>query len=91
MLSSPLPTRFDLRAEPSPGLLPRLLQPFAKRDVTPDLFQARRMETEMDITITCDDLEPGVAALIAGNLGQVIGVSRIVVTPAESLSRQQAG
>ena len=65
MLSAPLTTRFDLRAEPSPGLLPRLLQPFAKRDVTPDLFQARRMETEMDITITCDDLEPGVAALIA--------------------------
>jgi hypothetical protein len=45
----------------------------------------------MEITIACDDLEPGMAALIAGNLAQVIGVSRIVVTPAESLSRQQAG
>jgi hypothetical protein len=91
MLSNPLTTRFDLRAEPSPGLLPRLLQPFAKRDVTPDFFQARQGVEEMDITITCHDLEPGMAALIAGNLGQVIGVSRIVVTPAESLSRQQAG
>jgi hypothetical protein len=90
MLSAPLTTRFDLRAEPSPGLLPRLLQPFAKRDVTPDLFQARRMETEMDITITCNDLEPGVAALIAGNLGQVIGVSRVVVTPGESLATRRA-
>ena len=85
-----VPTRFDLYAEASPGLLPRLLQPFAKRDVTPDLFQARRMETEMDITITCDDLEPGVAALIAGNLGQVIGVSRVVVTPGESLATRRA-
>ena len=66
------------------------MQPFAKRDVTPDLFQARRMETEMDITITCDDLEPGVAALIAGNLGQVIGVSRVVVTPGESLATRRA-
>ena len=91
MLSAPLPTRFDLRAEPSPGLLPRLLQPFAKRDVTPDFFQARQGAEEMEITIACDDLEPGMAALIAGNLAQVIGVSRIVVTPAESLSRQQAG
>jgi hypothetical protein len=87
----PFDTRFDLRAEPSPGLLPRLLQPFAKRDVTPDLFQARRSAEEMDITITCHDLEPGMAALIAGNLGQVIGVTRVLVTPAESLSRQQAG
>lgn len=90
MLSAPLPTRFDLRAEPSPGLLPRLLQPFAKRDVTPDLFQARRTETEMDITITCFDLETGMAALIAGNLGQVIGVNRVVVTPAESLATRLA-
>ena len=90
MLPSLLPTRFDLRAEPSPGLLPRLLQPFAKRDVTPDLFQARRAGEEMDITITCHDLEPGMAALIAGNLGQVIGVSRVVVTPGESLATRRA-
>ena len=90
MLPSPSPTRFDLRAEPSPGLLPRLLQPFAKRDVTPDLFQARRSGEDMDITITCFDLEPGMAALIAGNLGQVIGVSRLVVTPGESLATRRA-
>jgi hypothetical protein len=90
MLPSPLTTRFDLRAEPSPGLLPRLLQPFAKRDVTPDLFQARRAGEEMDITITCFDLESGMAALIAGNLGQVIGVSRVVVTPGESLATRRA-
>ena len=28
--------RFMLDADPEPGLLPRLLQPFAKRDLTPD-------------------------------------------------------
>ena len=32
----------------------------------------------------------GVAALIAGNLGQVIGVSRVVVTPGESLATRRA-
>jgi hypothetical protein len=85
MLPSPLPTRFDLRAEPSPGLLPRLLQPFAKRDVTPDLFQARRSGEDMDITITCHELEAGMAALIAGNLGQVIGVNRVLVTPGDQV------
>jgi hypothetical protein len=30
------------------------------------------------------------AALIAGNLGQVIGVSRLVVTPGESLATRRA-
>ncbi len=91
MLSSPLPTRFDLRAEPSPGLLPRLLQPFAKRDVTPDLFQALRSGEDMDITITCHELEPGMAALIAGNLGQVIGVSRVLVTPGDQVLMPRQG
>jgi len=90
MLSEALTTRFDLRAETSPGLLPRLLQPFAKRDVTPDFFQARQGLEEMDITITCQGLEPGMAALIAGNLGQVIGVNRVVVTPGESLATRRA-
>ena len=91
MLPSPSPTRFDLRAEPSPGLLPRLLQPFAKRDVTPDLFQARRLGEEMDIIITCHELEPGMAALIAGNLGQVIGVSRVLVTPGDQVLLPRQG
>jgi len=91
MLPSSLTTRFDLRAEPSPGLLPRLLQPFAKRDVTPDLFQARRLGEEMDITITCHELEPGMAALIAGNLGQVIGVSRVLVTPGDQVLMPRQG
>jgi hypothetical protein len=91
MLPSPSPTRFDLRAEPSPGLLPRLLQPFAKRDVTPDLFQARRLGEEMDIIITCHELEPGMAALIAGNLGQVIGVSRVLVTPGDQVLMPRQG
>jgi hypothetical protein len=91
MLPSSLTTRLDLRAEPSPGLLPRLLQPFAKRDVTPDLFQARRAGEEMDITITCHELEPGMAALIAGNLGQVIGVSRVLVTPGDQVLMPRQG
>ncbi|MFM7419511.1 MAG: hypothetical protein ACKO54_07375, partial [Alphaproteobacteria bacterium] len=91
MLSSPLTTRFDLRAEPSPGLLPRLLQPFAKRDVTPDSFQARRAGEEMEITIACQGLEPGTAALIAGNLGQVIGVSRVLVTPSDQARQYSLG
>ena len=33
--------RFAVQADCSPGLLPRLLQPFAKRDLVPDRVQAR--------------------------------------------------
>ena len=37
-----LDVEFSVLAEASPGLLSRLLQPFAKRDLVPDLFDARR-------------------------------------------------
>ena len=88
--STSVPTRFDLCAEASPGLLPRLLQPFAKRDVTPDIFQARLDGAEMAITIHCAMLPPDIARLIAGNLRQIIGVSQVLVTPTASLATSAA-
>jgi hypothetical protein len=45
----------------------------------------------MDITITCHDLEPGMAALIAGNLGQVIGVTRVLMTPGDQAVMPRQG
>ena len=43
--------RFTVLAEADPGLLPRLLQPFAKRDLTPDSFEARMTGGAMRIDI----------------------------------------
>jgi hypothetical protein len=45
----------------------------------------------MEITIVCEKLEPGMAALIAGNLGQVIGVSRVLVTPSDQAQQYSLG
>lgn len=66
--------RFLLSADAEPGLLPRLLQPFAKRDLIPERMQARREGDMLHVDILLLDPEPGYADLIAGNLGQVIGV-----------------
>lgn len=69
-----VPARFLLLAEPSPGLLPRLLQPLAKRDLVPDLLLVRREGDSMRVEIALDAMPAGMVHLVAGNLSQVIGV-----------------
>lgn len=69
-----VPARFTLLAECSPGLLARLMQPLAKRDLVPDRVQARREGDAMRVEIALDAMPAGMVHLVAGNLGQVIGV-----------------
>lgn len=72
--------RFTLSAEPSPGLLPRLLQPFARRDLVPDRLVARREGAAMRVEIGLDAMPAGMVHLVAGNLSQVVGVTELHCT-----------
>ncbi|MBR0672948.1 hypothetical protein [Neoroseomonas soli] len=72
-----LPARFVVLAEASPGLLSRLLQPLAKRDLVPDLVLARREGDVMRVEIALDAMPAGMVHLVAGNLGQVVGVTEV--------------
>ena len=69
-----VPARFVLLAEPSPGLLSRLMQPLAKRDLVPDLVLARREGEAIRVEIALDAMPTGMVHLVQGNLGQVVGV-----------------
>ena len=69
--------RFTVLAEPDPGLLPRLLQPFAKRDLTPDNFEARLSSAGMRIDIALASMPAEMVHLVVGNLGAVIGVTQV--------------
>jgi hypothetical protein len=73
-----LAIRYVLRAEPSPGLLPRLLQPLAKRDLTPERFRAGREGAAMRVEIAVT-IPEGMVHLVAGNLRSVVGVTRLEV------------
>ena len=73
--------RFLLDADATPGLLPRLLQPFAKRDLTPDHMWSRRSGDMMHVEIVLTDAPAGEIARIEGNLGQVVGVRRVLLVP----------
>ncbi len=69
-----VPARFAILAEPSPGLLSRLLQPLAKRDLVPDLVLARREGEAMRVEIALEAMPAGMVHLVAGNIAQVVGV-----------------
>jgi hypothetical protein len=74
--------RFLVRAEPSSGLAPRVLGEFAKRDLLPDLFEARVAGDELDLRVDCRGLDAAAAAHVALVLANVPGVREARLLPA---------
>lgn len=81
--------RFLLDADPSPGLLPRLLQPYAKRDLIPDRMWSHRAGGTLHVEIAMEAMPAEVVHLVEGNLRQVVGV-REVTRIARTCLRQVA-
>jgi hypothetical protein len=69
--------RFMLDADPSPGLLPRLLEPFARRDLIPDRMWAHRGQEHMHVEIAMEAIPAEMVHLVEGNLRQVVGVQAL--------------
>ena len=70
---------FYVLADTCPGLLPRLLQPLAKRDLVADAFHARREGDVTRVEVALHAMPAGMVHLVAGNLGQVVGVREVRV------------
>jgi hypothetical protein len=79
--------RFMLDADAEPGLLPRLLQPFAKRDLVPDRMWSHRAGTTIHVEIAVEALPGDAVHLIEGNLRQVVGVRSLVRVRPEAVPR----
>ncbi|MCQ4161435.1 hypothetical protein NON00_16060 [Roseomonas sp. GC11] len=69
--------RFTVVAEAYPGVLSRVLEPLAKRDLTPDRLRAQREGETMRVEIGLDAMPVEMIHLVAGNLGQIVGVLRV--------------
>ena len=69
--------RFMLDADASPGLLPRLLQPFARRDLTPDRMWSHRNGDIMHVEIALAAMPAEMVHLVEGNLWQAVGVRQV--------------
>jgi hypothetical protein len=86
---STVAVRFMLDADCSSGLLPRLLQPFAKRDLIPDRMWSHRAGETLHIEIAMEAMPADAVHLIEGNLRQVVGVRSIAQIRPE-VARQAA-
>ncbi|MBS0561366.1 MAG: hypothetical protein JSR21_15065 [Proteobacteria bacterium] len=74
-----------LDADPEPGLLPRLLQPFAKRDLVPDRMWSHRQRDVLHVELAMDAMPSDLVALVEGNLRQVVGVHHVARVPEQAL------
>ena len=70
---------FDLLAHAEPGLLPRILAPFARRDLSADQMRARRYGDIMQVTVTLDSMPEAEIHIVEGNLRQIVGMRRVEV------------
>ena len=69
--------RFMLDADPFPGLLSRLLEPFAKRDLILDRMWSHRGDDVMHVEIAMEAMPAEMVHLVEGNLRQVVGLRTI--------------
>jgi hypothetical protein len=74
---STVAVRFLLDADCYPGLLPRLLQPYARRDLVPDRMWSHRSGDVMHVEIAMEAMPVEVVHLVEGNLRQVVGVREV--------------
>ena len=79
--------RFMLDAEVAPGLLQRLLQPFAKRDLIPDRMWSHRAGDTIHVEIAMEAMPGDAVHLVEGNLRQVVGVRSIAQLRPEAVRR----
>ena len=70
---------FDLLADAEPGLLPRILVPFARRDLATDQLRARRYGDTMQVTVVLDAMPEEQIHYVEGNLRQIVGMRRVEV------------
>ena len=82
--------RFLLDADAEPGLLPRLLQPLARRDLTPDRMWSHRNGAIMHVEIALEAMPPEMVHLVHGNLSQVVGVHQVSLLLRPTEMRQAA-
>ncbi|WP_439577514.1 hypothetical protein [Elioraea sp.] len=73
--------RFTVLAQAEPGLLPRLIEPVAKRGLIPRRFEAIADEATLRVSLSIE-LDGKTASLLRASLRAVVGVATVLSEPA---------
>jgi hypothetical protein len=71
--------QFELVADADAGLVPRLLAPFARRDLVPDRVKTGRNGALIEATVAVDEMPSEMVHLVENNLRQIVGVRHLTV------------
>lgn len=80
----PAGAQFTVTAAVSPGVLPRVLELFAKRGLVPAECSARADGDRLLIDIRMAGMTPRLASYIGACMRQIHLIDRVLVTPADS-------
>jgi len=69
---------FSVHAEAEPGVMPRVIELFAKRGMVPTSWHSRVTGTELTIDLQMRGLDSAVADYLAACLRQVISVNTVL-------------
>lgn len=81
---------FAIRANAEPGILPRLIGLFAKRDLVPAAVLSRRFgDQQLAVDLQIDGIDRALAELIAESMRQMVSVERVLLAdlPADLAER----
>ncbi len=71
---------FSVTATASPGIMPRLLELFAKRGLTPNEWHSRVVGSVLSVEIQVAGMPPALAEYIAACLRQIYLVDRVLLS-----------
>ena len=73
---------FSISGAPSPGLMPRILELFAKRGLVPDAFHGSVAGGRLSVEIRASGMDEALAGYIGRCLRQIHLVERVLVSMA---------
>ena len=76
--ASPLTVSFSVQALAEPGVMPRVLELFAKRGLVPQRWHSTVSETALTIDVQMSGLERDLADYIARCMRQIVGVETVL-------------
>jgi hypothetical protein len=74
---------FSVRAVADPGMMPRLMELWAKRGLMPDRWHGVREETSgtyVDIDIESGDVDQALATQMAAAMREIFGVAQVLLS-----------
>ncbi|MGE0259132.1 MAG: hypothetical protein AB7H71_03445 [Alphaproteobacteria bacterium] len=75
--SAPLSVSFSIHAPAEPGVMPRVLELFAKRGLVPQRWSSAASDTGLSIDIRMTGLDPEAADYISRCMRQIRGVETV--------------